>query len=114
MGSIAGLPHISFKISLEMRALGFPAALNLSGTVQQGWGQGEVCKGNYSVAHTASFTSLESLQVSSLGVFPSELESSSFSLMNWFLVNSIVLAPAGSRVMDIQSTECSFLKWHYE
>lgn len=31
---IAGLPRISFKISLEMRALGFPAAVILSGTVQ--------------------------------------------------------------------------------
>lgn len=32
-GTIAGLPHISFKISLEMRALGFPAAVVLCETV---------------------------------------------------------------------------------
>lgn len=113
-GDVAGLFHVSFRIRLEMRAVGFPAALVLSGTVQQRWGQGEVCKSNYRAAHTASFTSLASLQVSSPGVFPSELESSSFSLMNWFLVNSIVPAPAGTRVTGIQSRECGFLKWRDE
>ena len=46
-GRIAGLPHISLRIRLEMRALGFPAALVFSGTVHQGWGEREVCKGNY-------------------------------------------------------------------
>jgi hypothetical protein len=34
--------------------------------------------------------------------------------MNWFLVNSIVLVPAGNGVKDIQSRECGFLKGHHE
>lgn len=35
-GRIAGLPHSSLRMSLEMRTPGFPASLVLSGTVHRG------------------------------------------------------------------------------
>lgn len=57
-GSSAGLPHVSVRVSLEMRAIGVPAALVSPGTIHQEWGQREVCKGNYSAKHTAHLTSL--------------------------------------------------------
>lgn len=52
--------------------------------LQLEWGWREPCKGNYNAVYTTSFTSMESVQVSFLGVFPSELESSSFHLMSAF------------------------------
>lgn len=42
-GKDCWLLYIPFRISWEMRALGFPAALVFSGTMQQEWGWGEVC-----------------------------------------------------------------------
>ena len=67
-----------------MRALGFPAIPVLYGTCNRNGDGEKFAKGNFSAVYTASFTSMESVQVSFLGVFPSELESSSFCLISAF------------------------------
>lgn len=108
MGKDCWLPRISFRISSGMRAVRVPVALVLSGTIQREWGQGEVCKNNYSAMHTASLQAWKFFKCPPWECLPLNEKALVLTWGIWFLVNSLVLIPPGTRIMNIHRENVAF------